>query len=274
MSEPAEPAQPAEYLAWDSTFFGRRIARVCGHRASPARADEVLAWCEAQRIECVYFLVDADDRETVVAVERRGFGLVDIRMTLTRTANAAARMSVERAPGIPVLVRPARQSDVPALKAMARSNHGDSRFYFDGNFARERCDALYETWIERSVDGYAAAVLVAELDGQPAGYVSCHVEQRGPDAADAGSIGLLGVRNDAQGHGLGGVLIDAALAWFTGRGITSVDVVTQGRNVRAQRAYQRRGFVSKTVQLWFHRWFEATSDGGAPVMTEARSRTA
>jgi len=32
-------------------------------------------------------------------------------------------------------------------------------------------------------------------------------------------------------------------------------VVTQGRNLAAQRLYQRNGFVTASLQLWYHRWF-------------------
>jgi ribosomal protein S18 acetylase RimI-like enzyme len=35
-----------------------------------------------------------------------------------------------------------------------------------------------------------------------------------------------------------------------------VSVVTQGRNVAAQRLYQRAGFVTASTQLWYHRWLD------------------
>lgn len=241
---------PCEILEWDSTFFGRRIARMNGGRATAAHADAVLAWCAANHVACLYFLADLDDAETVRAVEQRGFALVDARLTLgLRTASA------RRAVG----VRPARLDDLPALEAMARINHTDSRFYYDGHFSRAQCDELYATWIKRSCEGWADAVLVAQRGGEGAnavaGYITCHVSKDPSREAQIGSIGLLGVGEASQGQGLGGALIDAALEYFDGRGIERVEVVTQGRNVRAQRAYQRRGFVSERAQLWFHRWF-------------------
>jgi hypothetical protein len=33
-----------------------------------------------------------------------------------------------------------------------------------------------------------------------------------------------------------------------------VRVVTQGRNVRAQRLYQAHGLLTRSIGLWFHRW--------------------
>jgi dTDP-4-amino-4,6-dideoxy-D-galactose acyltransferase len=52
------------------------------------------------------------------------------------------------------------------------------------------------------------------------------------------------------------LLVDQALAWFAQQKVTRVQVVTQGRNILAQRMYQRSGFVTHTVKLWYHRWFE------------------
>jgi hypothetical protein len=46
-----------------------------------------------------------------------------------------------------------------------------------------------------------------------------------------------------------------ALRWFTENRLNRVEVVTQARNFTAQRLYQRSGFVTANVQLWFHKWF-------------------
>jgi hypothetical protein len=37
-------------------------------------------------------------------------------------------------------------------------------------------------------------------------------------------------------------------------------VVTQGHNVAAQRVYQREGFLTKTVSLVYHQWFNPRQD--------------
>ena len=113
--------------------------------------------------------------------------------------------------------------------------------------------ALYETWIRRSCEGYADAVLVAETGGGPAGYITCHLSGSPP----AGSIGLVGVGGDARGAGTGTTLVGAAIEWFQGRGVQEVSVVTQGRNLAAQRLYQRAGFRIQAVELWYHKWFPA-----------------
>jgi dTDP-4-amino-4,6-dideoxy-D-galactose acyltransferase len=235
---------PAILLDWDSAFFGKRIGRLLGDRLDDARAEAALAWCAREKIDCLYFLAAADDAPTVRSAERHGFSLVDLRVTLD--IKLQANMQAERQ-----AVREHNAGDRAALRAIARASYRDSRFYFDPNFSDDDCDRLYETWIERSCDGWADAVLVSEHDGEVAGYITCHLDTPGE-----GHIGLLGVGARAQGHGVGGRLIAGALGWFGERAVQRVTVVTQGRNVRAQRAYQHQGFRTERLQLWYHRWFQ------------------
>jgi ribosomal protein S18 acetylase RimI-like enzyme len=243
MSENDTGSEPCEFLEWDSCHFGRRIARV---RRTQLSADEIrrsLEWCRAARIECLYLLAPSGDTPAIRAIEVHGFQLVDVRVTFQATARTIS-------PSPDAIVRPAQPADREALMQIARSSFHDSRFYCDQNFARSCCDELYATWIERSCNGYADFVLVAENAGQPAGFITGHT---GPDGV--GSIGLLAVDSAHQGLQLGAHLVNSALCAFRGRGIDTVTVVSQGRNLRAQRLYQKCGFLSRSVDLWYHRWF-------------------
>jgi dTDP-4-amino-4,6-dideoxy-D-galactose acyltransferase len=52
--------------------------------------------------------------------------------------------------------------------------------------------------------------------------------------------------------------MSSAIIWFAKQGAEKIGVVTQGRNVSAQRFYQRCGFVTRSVGFWFHRWYSLT----------------
>lgn len=239
---------PLTLCPWDTAFFGLPIARLGTARLTPELMRPIREWCDAQRVRCLYFLADADDRQTVRLAEEHGFTFVDVRVTFERPGNAPAAN-----PTLPAgaCVRTAQADDIPALQAIARVSHRDSRFYFDGRFPVERCDALYATWIERSCHGLADQVFVGQCDGQVAGYTT--VKQTAPETAE---IGLVGVAAPAQGRGLGPALIRAAVEWSAARGVARIVVVTQGRNRAAQRLYQRCGFLTHLSQLWYHRWFD------------------
>lgn len=227
-----------EFLPWDSEFFGVRIARVNGNHLTPELRAEILAWCRAEAIDCLYFLAAVDDSTTLRAAS--GFELTDIRVRLER------RLGPLPPPGS--MVRPFRTGDLPALRRIAAASHRDSRFYYDGHFPHEQCDRLFATWIQRSAEGWADAVFTGEIDGAPAGYITCHI------AGTDGSIGLIAVTERARGRGLGRQLVEAALRYFDSRGATRALVVTQGRNIQSQRLYQRCGFTTESAGLWFHFW--------------------
>lgn len=235
-----------QYLEWDSAFFGRRIASILPNRLKPDELETVFEWCTAEKIDCLYFLSDSNDRDTVRLVEENAFRLMDIRLTLERRfrKNPLGPASSD------TQIRLAQSSDIPDLQAIARVSHHDSRFFYDPHFPDELCTRFYETWIAKSCEGYADAVLVADIDGQAAGYISCHLGDDG-----TGKIGLLAVKQEAQGNGFGKRLVDESLRWFCDHQVHTVSVVTQGRNAVAQLLYQQCGFLTSNVQLWYHRWF-------------------
>jgi dTDP-4-amino-4,6-dideoxy-D-galactose acyltransferase len=234
-----------EYLDWDSEFFGRRIARVVVPCLTEKSIADIDSWCSTHGIECLYFLVDSTDQRTGRVAQENGFRFVDVRVTLDRSTKVSG--PGDSAAG--TTIRNAVEADIDALKAIARRSHRDTRFYYDGNFPVRRCDELYETWIEKSCRGWAKNVLVATNHGEIEGYISCHVP-----GAGSGQVGLVGVSEKAQGRGVGTALLVNAIRWFSEEGVGAVRVVTQGRNVRAQRLYQKCGFTTWLVELWFHRW--------------------
>src|SRR5581483_1489177 len=104
-----------EYLAWDSDFFGLRIARAVAP-LGPDSIGDVRAWCTAEKIDGVYALLPCADRTGIATAEASGFGLVDVRVTLVADRGATA---VTDRPDI----RPARDGDRASLRAIARASH-------------------------------------------------------------------------------------------------------------------------------------------------------
>jgi dTDP-4-amino-4,6-dideoxy-D-galactose acyltransferase len=237
-----------EFLEWDSKFFGRRIARVNVPCLTEELVGEIDAWCRLNRIDCLYFLANATDRQTARLAQNNMFRFVDVRVTLELRLSMVGGDRHLR-----FRVRDAYESDIAALRLLARTSHRDSRFYYDENFSDQACDELYETWIERSCRGWAKRVLVAEQGNDLAGYLTCHIP-----SPESGSIGLVGVKEEARGRGIGTGLMSSAIIWFAKQGTEKISVVTQGRNVSAQRFYQKCGFVTRSVGFWFHRWYSLT----------------
>ena len=255
MRNRSETGEPCRVLEWDSQFFGFRIGTVMRHALDAAGMEQVLAWCAAQRIQCLYFLSEASDATSLRLAHERGFRFVDVRVSY--------RMPVELArpepPPLPsALVRAAEARDVPALRELAARSHVLSRFWTDEGFGRDACAELYSRWIERSCQGYADSVWVAESEGLAAGYVTCHLRDGG-----LGEFGLVGVDAKRKGQGLGRALVERGLAWLRDEGCREIGVVTQGSNVAAHRLYQSLGFKTAQVQYWHHLWLRRGQEARA-----------
>ncbi|MCG3210494.1 MAG: dTDP-fucosamine acetyltransferase [Anaerolineae bacterium] len=236
-------------LEWDSNFFGVTIGRITAPKLTETEIDPLLDSARCAGFECLYFEANPNDPRTVTAVERRNFQLVDVRVVLEHPFDDRPA-PVPRYP-IPadLLVTPPQNGDRAQLVDIAVQIGHTSRFAFDTRLAR-RCADLYRVWIENSCNGFADAVLVARWadPGEPAGLISCTLRE------GWGHIQLAGVAAAHRQRGVGTGLVQAALDWTRAEGGHGMQVVTQARNVPAQRLYQQMGFFTRSMTLYYHKW--------------------
>jgi len=250
MTSRTNASTPCELLPWDTEFFGLPIGRVFGHTLDEQQAANIDEWGSREKIAGLYFLAQPDCTRTIQTAERSGFNLVDIRVTLECTHLDPLTSDTRKSADI--LIRPAQPQDLPGLQAIARTAHCDTRFFSDAHFSRARAEALYATWIELEYQGRAQQVFVAAVNSNSAvGYLSCHYDT----TSAVGQIGLVGIDSNFRGQGLGQALVLTSLRWFAGQNARRVTVVTQGKNLAAQRLYQRCGFLIANLQLWYHKWY-------------------
>lgn len=233
------------FLPWDSEFFGRRIARVLPSTLGAEEIQALDAWSKQEQIDCLYFLSSDAGGPALWPAEKGGFHLVDLRVTL--------HAKLEK------LILPASQSeaiclasaaDIPNLQVIAAQNHGDSRFYADPHFERAKCDELYAIWIEKLVNEPNHKVFIYKPEAKALGYVSSFIEDEGNAI-----IGLVGIVKEYQGQGIGTQLTNHCIRVMQSEGCTQMEVVTQGRNTKAIQLYEKCGFRLKSIQTWFHKWY-------------------
>jgi GNAT superfamily N-acetyltransferase len=155
--------------------------------------------------------------------------------------------------------------DIPRLRAIALASHRDTRFHTDGHFDPARCDELYATWIEKSVQGYATHVIVADRAGAAIGYVTLHVDEKAPAPTErqrvegssrTARIGLFAVDEQWRGRGIGRDLLRHAGQLLVTEGVGDTSVVTPGK-AGALALYKSAGFQTTDESLWYHRWFSS-----------------
>jgi len=234
-------------LPWDSEFFGFPVARVTATVLTEQSAAAMVEWCAQRNVKCLYLRAKPDCAETGRIAASAGFRFVDTRMDFELEVES---VSPHHSAG--VSFRPARETDLSALRQIARNAHRDTRFFFDGRFNPSRAEDLYAKWIEVEYARKGGKVWVAEVSaGEPAGYVSWHIDSEN----HCGRVGLLGVDAAHRGRGFGRGLLNTAIEWSLKNGFTTVRVATQARNVPAQRLYQTIGFRTVEIANWYHRWF-------------------
>ena len=238
---------PCDFLDWDSKFFGFRIGRLRGNTLTESLMEQVEAWSSRNAIRCLYFLARADDAPTTQLARAHGFQLADVRVTFERRITETPMPVADS-------IRPARSDDMPVLEFMARTGFAETRFFYDTGFPRSRVEELYAVWIRRDFDEKDSIVLVGTSENdRHLGYISCRLSP----GQKCARIGLIGVRGEARGQGVGQSLVKGVLNWAAERGAPRMKVVTQGRNIAGQRLYQRCGFLTRSVELWYHKWYPA-----------------
>jgi ribosomal protein S18 acetylase RimI-like enzyme len=115
-------------------------------------------------------------------------------------------------------------------------------------------DRVNETWTRNCCLGSAAdAVVVAEEEGRVASYVTCQADSQADRQARNGIIVLVATAVWARGRGAARRASAAALHWFAERGIETVEVGTQLRNIPAARLYESLGFRLTRTSLTFRK---------------------
>lgn len=235
------------HLAWDSDFWGFPVAKLEVSLLREGEAENVLEWCQANEIRCLYFAADGSDAETLQRANQAGFQFVDVRVDLEW--NAYAR-SVAASVELPV--RQVAETDLEDLKVIARTAHHDTRFFKDLNFDRLKCAMLYEKWIDRDFKVGQVLGFFPDNRADVGGYVTFTQQ-----SSEIARIGLIAVAESLRGRGGGRMLLNAAMSAAAELGANKIRVATQGTNVAALKLYEKAGFRVCDVKIWFHRWFPA-----------------
>ncbi len=240
---------PCQFLQWDTDFFGKRIGLVLGNYLTPERVQLIDTWAQDNAMDCLYFLANTDNPASVRLAEDAGFRFQSVRLWLERKVADFEAIALPPVEGL--TVRPCQSSDLEPLRPVARKSYTWTRFYNDPCFSEEQCETLYDIWLTRSIrKEIADEVVVAEQDGQPVGYITCKL------SAGEGVIMLVGVAENARGAKIGQRVMHGTLAWFASQNVSTVSLATQGHNVAAVRFYERLGFISRSVQFWYHKWYQ------------------
>jgi dTDP-4-amino-4,6-dideoxy-D-galactose acyltransferase len=235
-------------LEWDSDFFDFNVAYTSSRHLTDNILHHMNQFVKNENIQLVEYLCNCHDSRSVLLAEKNRFHFTDIRLTFEKQLNASSPYELNSNFRIGL----AKKEHIPELREISGNIYKDSRYYFDGNFSDAKIDEFYRNWVEKAVLGNFDHECYTVFDGNiPAGF--CTIRYR---SAKVAQIGLFGISSKYQGRGLAISLIQAVNNILYKKGVGRISVVTQGRNYAAQRIYQKAGFLTKSTELWYHKWFK------------------
>jgi ribosomal-protein-alanine acetyltransferase len=142
--------------------------------------------------------------------------------------------SSSRLTPVEVILRPAELSDLGAIAEIERRSFGDPWSAADFESVLSLTHTIFlvaESAAERGIAGYIVAVAVV----------------------DEAEILNVAVDPDLRGNGIGGNLLDAALAQVESRGALSVFLEVRLSNVAARALYSSRRFIEMSRRKGYYR---------------------
>lgn len=233
-------------LNWDSNFFGINIASLNHALINENIMKLVFSFCKQQRIQCLYFRADSRSLKNVELAEKYGFHFANIRTTYILEKKEKIK---KRKKGY--IFRESRKSDIPWIIDVSRDAYTDSRYYFDSNFPREICSKFYVEWVEKIIrnSGKGEKIFVLERNKKPIAYIGSAIWGREI------VIELIAVDPVSRGKGMGKKILREFIYHYQKAAYYRFRVVTQGRNIAAQRLYQSCGFEINDMGIDYHKWF-------------------
>ena len=245
---------------WDTTHFGFAVHQLRGFTVAvnaeqpPVIARTMVNEAILPCIACAKLTMARISLGAVSelhALESAGFETMGVLVMWMRQRVA------DTAPSPDPCIRVATPADADALSLFARTSmrEAHTHFHADRRLAADRVDQLYARWAANSVLGSEADhVVVAELDGEIAGFTAARLARNGDPSHRYGSLPLVAVASSFRGRGVGARLVNAAVGWLDAQGAIMSYVGTQANNFRAARLYTGLGFLPVHSTVSLHRW--------------------
>lgn len=230
-------------LTWDSTLFQRKIGALIIASQKPSQIRSAVDRAKKEGFRYLLCKLKSQDTQSIQFLESSGFYLTDIGITFAIVSEKFMYKNAHKNSAIQNSVKVATLQDIPVLTKMISSLFPESRFYNDPFFSKKEADRLYQAWIENSVKGEAADIV---LHIPRSGFITCRKSGK-----SSGEIVLIGVKKNSRGKGFGTALMKEAMDWFMQERITTVKVRTQLKNISALNFYLHLGFSIKEYDIIF-----------------------
>lgn len=233
----------------DTHHFGIRIAR--SEEVTLANIDTILAFCHSESVKLLIARCDGAEIQTPQIMQEAGFRLMSTiicyefdyqRQTIPQSADN-------------ITIRPVTAGDEKDIENIARDVFQNFQSHYHANSAldKKKSDEVYVSWAVRSCLSRDVVdhMLIAELDGQPAGFITLQM-----NSDHEGEAVLSGVSSRFQRRGIYHSLMTQGLQWGYEQSAQRMIVCTPLGNFPVHKVCGSIGFIWSHSHYTFHKWFD------------------
>lgn len=151
-----------------------------------------------------------------------------------------------------IKIRPAKLNDVPVLDSFQNKIGVHERPLDPAIKRRGKIRYHSLNTIKRLINSKNSIVLIAEVDGKPAGCGFGEIQKTKGNWSrykNKGYIGMMFVEKRYRIKGIGGMIIDKLLRWFKKNKIKDIRLQVYENNVGSVEFYKKHGFKNYILEM-------------------------
>lgn len=237
-------------LNWDTKFWGMKITTLLTPVLNKKIISIVNKIVKKNNIIFTSFLCDAYNINNTIIAQKNNFILTDIRNTYEIIYDSKKKYNVKKSN---FKFTKASIRDYKKIQNFSDSLFSLSRYNFDNKFETNKVNKFYLNWILKSIKGrFDDCVYILtnlNIKNEILGFLSIKIID------NICQIGLIAINPKFSNKGIGSILIkNLKNIIFNRKKIKKIIVITQGRNIPAQRLYEKNNFLLTKSELWYHKW--------------------
>lgn len=225
-----------EKLDWDSDFFGFNVGSMI---LSKHLTDKEWKELAASEYRLIYLFAEQKLRKQLFYTRRMNYEIV-----LKENEHSLYK------PRENTVIVPTCNSNIDKkeLVDLAVQAGSYSRFKQDKALPPNSLSDLYKQWIDRAFIHESIEIFVFMEDGLFKGFIQFQWLE------DSMRILFISVKEAFRQQGIGTKLIDFALSKASEQNISKVTVITQEKNINANKLYIKKGFTIASKPYIYHYW--------------------
>ena len=221
-------------LEWESTFFKANCAQFY-----PDRFFEPNNFNEYDWVQGKCFI---NDELSKAIFGNNKFVFEDTRLIFEKKLRAAKLANHSN-----FKIKQSTKNEIDSLSKIAREELTEhSRLLI--LVGKEQTEKFYTEWVKKAVLGtFDDICFTIKTNQEPLGFITLKYSNIEP------KIGLIAVKKKFQGQKAGKALIQFAENYLIQKEYKSLQVITEGRNIKAQQFYIKYGFNITNIECWYYK---------------------